>query len=255
MSSNIVTCEFLGRLGNNLFQVAACIGYAKHYGAQWGIPPGYHHRQIYQYFKHLPIYKGNVRKLPEYDTATDAGFPYKQIPHYPQGVKLRGFWQSYKYFEHAKEEVLRAWNFKYLPEFKEYTSLHIRRTDYIQYAEAFGPVTTGYVKDALEYVKPKKVLCFSDDLPWCKQTLPGLFPEIEWHFENQGNTEYLTLSQMSSCGNNIIANSSFSWVAAYANPNPDKIVVTPHYTSWFGPKATLDTKDLLPPEWHQIKFR
>lgn len=231
------------------------IGYAKNYGAQWGIPPGYHHRQIYQYFRHLPIYRGNIRKLPVYDTATDEGFVYKQIPHYPQGVKLRGFWQSYKYFDHAKEEVLRAWNLRHFPEFKEFTSLHIRRTDYLTYADNFGMVSIDYVRQAIEHLNPTKILCFSDDIEWCKQTLPKEFPGIEWHWENPGNTEYTSLSQMASCGNNIIANSSFSYVAAYANHNPDRKIVTPHYTSWFGPKANLDTKDLLPPDWHQIKFR
>jgi hypothetical protein len=255
LSSNIVTCEFLGRLGNNLFQVAAMIGYAKNYGAQWGIPPGYHHRQIYNYFRHLPIYKGNVRKLHTYDTATDEGFVYKQIPHFPNGVKLRGFWQSYKYFEHAKEEVLKAWNFKVLPEYKDFTSLHVRRTDYLTHSDSFGAISHDYIRQAIDHSKAKKILCFSDDLFWCKQTLPKNFPDVEWHFENDSNNEYTSLCQMSSCGNNIIANSSYSYVAAYANRNTDKIVVTPHYASWFGPKAKLDTKDLLPPEWHQIKFR
>lgn len=255
MNQNIVTCEFLGRLGNNLFQVAAMIGYAKNYGAQWGIPPGYHHRQIYNYFRHLPIYKGNVRKIKTYDTATDEGFVYKQIPHFPEGVRLRGFWQSYKYFEHAKAEVLAAWNFKQLPEYNDFTSLHVRRTDYLTYSDNFGMISHDYIKEAIDYIQPKKILCFSDDLFWCKQNLPKNFPDIEWHFEAEGQNEYLSLSQMSSCGNNIIANSSYSYVAAYANRNPDKKVVTPHYTSWFGPKAKLDCKDLLPPEWHQIKFR
>jgi hypothetical protein len=231
------------------------IGYAKNYGAQWGIPQGYHHRQIYQYFKHLPKFNGNPKKLTVYDTASDEGFVYKEIPHFPNGVKLRGFWQSYKYFDHVKEDVLRAWNFRPMPEFQEYTSLHVRRTDYLTYSDSFGAISHQYIKQAIDYIQPKKILCFSDDLFWCKQNLQKNFPDVEWYFEAEAQNEYEALSQMSSCWNNIIANSSFSWVAAYANKNPDRKIVTPHSTSWFGPKAKLDTKDLLPPDWHQIKFR
>jgi hypothetical protein len=230
------------------------IGYCKHYGQKWGIPQGYHHRQIYQQFKHLPLYMGRPNKLPKYDVANDQGFPYQQIPFHPNGVMLRGFFQSYKFFDHAKEEVLKAWNLKHYPQLENFTSLHVRRTDYLTHADYFGQISNDYIKEGLEITKPEKVLVFSDDLPWCMENLPKQFPGIEFLFSHD-TTEHEDLSRMASCGKNIIANSSFSWVAAYANKNPDAVIVTPHYKSWFGPKSKCDTKDLLPPSWHQIQFR
>lgn len=230
------------------------IGYEKHYSQAWGVPPGYHHRQIYDQFPHLPKFRDNPRKLQLYDVATDEGFPYRQIPHHPNGVKLRGFFQSYKFFEHAKEEVLNAWRFRDIPEMKEFTSLHVRRTDYLTHADYFGQISLDYIKEGIAITKAEKVMVFSDDLPWCKQTLPTQFPNIEFHYSENTN-EHEDLSRMSSCKNNIIANSSFSWVAAYANKNPEAIIVTPHYKSWFGPKSKCDTKDLLPDSWTQIQFR
>jgi hypothetical protein len=235
------------------------IGYCKRTGQRWGIPPGYHHHQIYTYFKHLPIYRGNIRKLPVYDTATDKGFAYEPIPPFPAGVKLRGFWQSYKYFNHVRAEVLDAWRFKNYPEFKGAVSIHVRRGDYVKHADYFPPVTVDYIKLAAAEVMnrtgkpPEYWAVFSDDIQWCKDhlNLPGTVKFIE------GGTEYSDLSMMSSCDHNIIANSSFSWVAAYANTNPEKIVVSPNqFKNWFGPKNRhlLDTKDLLPPEWIQIEF-
>jgi hypothetical protein len=258
--TNVVTCEFLGRLGNNLFQVAACIGYSKKHNVPWAIPPGYHHRQIYQYFK-LPVYRGNIRKLPVYDTATDEGFPFAEIPFYKSpGVKIRGFWQSYKYFDHAREEVLKVWNLKQHPEYKDFTSIHVRRGDYLKYPEAFGPVTIEYIIQAVMIMKDsgrKKFIVFSDDLAWCKEAFQ-YFKDWDISFQySDGTNEYHDLSVMSSCSGNIIANSSFSWIAAYANQNPKKVVISPDHTSWFGPANAqkLDTKDLLPSDWVKIKFR
>lgn len=257
--SNVVTCEFLGRLGNNLFQLAAMIYYSKKHNVPWAIPPHYHHRQIYKYWK-FPIYKGNIKKLPVYDVATDEGFPYADIPFYPNGVKLRGFFQSYKYLDPVKKEVLKAWNFKVYPELHDFTSIHIRLGDYVTYSDSFPPVTYIYVQKAIEQIetltgkKPEKFLVFSDETDVCRRSFAIHFPDLVFIY-SEGKNEYEEMSKMASCGNNIIANSSFSYVAAYANPNPDKIVISPSFDEWFGPRAKLDTKDLLPQDWHQVKFR
>ena len=62
--------------------------------------------------------------------------------------------------------------------------------------------------------------------------------------------DWKQLLLMSACGNNIIANSSFSWWGAYLNTNPTKIVCYPEI--WFGPKVTHDTRDLFPESWTKI---
>ena len=61
---------------------------------------------------------------------------------------------------------------------------------------------------------------------------------------------------MSKIKNNIIANSSFSWWAAWLNKNKNKRVISPQ--KWFAPNhPTLwnsdeQTKDLIPETWDRI---
>jgi hypothetical protein len=55
---------------------------------------------------------------------------------------------------------------------------------------------------------------------------------------------------MSCCNHNIIANSTFSWWAAYFNSWEDKIVCYP--SVWFGPSANHNTMDLCPESWNKI---
>jgi hypothetical protein len=51
---------------------------------------------------------------------------------------------------------------------------------------------------------------------------------------------------MSRCEHQVIANSSFSWWAAWLNPNPDKIVVAPT------DHADFPMPDFIPTSWETI---
>ena len=55
---------------------------------------------------------------------------------------------------------------------------------------------------------------------------------------------------MSMCKNNIIANSSFSWWAAWLNENNDKTVIAPKV--WFGPDGPSGDHDLIPSNWMRV---
>ena len=248
-----VTCNFLGRLGNNLFQLAAMIGYCSKHGGTWGIPVGYRHKTIYNYWPHLPLYRG--RSLPVW---AEPSFEYTAIPKHDKGVKLHGFFQSLKYFEHCQDEVRHWIRLKETP--IERVGIHIRRGDYTTMPDNFPPITYEYITKAINYFNNKgyyKFLVFSDDINFCKDYIPSLMTFNSDFEYSESRNEYEELSLMSFCEHNIISNSSFSWMAAWYNTNKNKIVISPSKETWFGEKNGnfKMTKDLITESWLQIHTR
>ena len=256
---SLVTFRPIGRLGNNLFQAAACIGYAKKYGMKWGIPERRSAGDLFedkptpwllpQYWPKLPMCYSGGHRYEQHDVNM---FNYKPIPHFPNGVTLVGFFQSEKWFENAKEEVKAAFPLKHYPEDEGYVSIHVRRGDYVTNSNSFPPIGRDYILMAISNVPwDGKPYFFSDDIEWCKQTFKD-FPLAK--FES-GLNEFEALSHMASCSHHIIANSTFSWWGAWLGHNPDRIVVSPSSKNWFGPGFTGDEPtDLIPERWIQIKY-
>ena len=68
------------------------------------------------------------------------------------------------------------------------------------------------------------------------------------------NTEiedWKQLLLMSCCNYNIIANSSFSWWAAYFNTYKNKKVIYP--SIWFAENVNKKSSDICPKQWIQIQ--
>lgn len=163
---------------------------------------------------------------------------------------LDGFWQSEKYFKHHKDDIINLLDCGTNPKFNNFDftescSIHIRRTDYLNAPKYHLNLTTDYYDRALEEINPSgNIFVFSDDIQWCKNSLK--YPNMIFM---EGNTNLEDLKLMSSCDNNIIANSSFSWWAAWLNKNPKKKVVAPYV--WFGPEGP-DYRDIIPDSWTRI---
>jgi hypothetical protein len=235
-----------------MFQVAACISYAKQHGFKWLVPTkrGRGDNDPYllpKFWPNLPY--GDWNGGEHYEQHEPSMFNYEPIPYFRHGVYLVGFFQSEKWFENAKEEVRAAFPLKDYPEYRGYASCHIRRGDYVTNASSFPPVTKEYVLKAFYHIPFTKVLFFSDDINWVKETF-GYLSNVEF---NEDQNEYEALSKMASCGHHIIANSTFSWWGAWLGKNPDRIVISPSSKKWFGPGFTgSEPVDLIPPNWIQI---
>ena len=210
--------------------------------------------------RHLPILFSNLY-------AAESGIQYqKEFLNYPKNTYMDGFWQSERYFkpieslllaEFTPKEDLNSENQNWLNKIStvESVSMHIRRGDYVSNKNAqqhHGNLSLDYYLNALKLIKEThkqvEVFIFSDDLDWCKANL-NLDNEIHFVDANQKQNFHLDMFLMSYCKHNIIANSSFSWWAAWLNQNVNKIVVAP--LNWFSDKS-LNTKDLIPSSWKQV---
>lgn len=240
----MVCAKQYGRLGNNLFQKAAAIGYAVKHQLPYSLSPAVCAQKI------------DIR---EYTHA------YQELPFSEQWkhqcIRLDGYWQSEKYFAHCREEVLKAFSYRLEPVFPDTCAIHVRRGDYLNYPDKHPVVTEEYIRLAVNVMISKTNICkfkfFSDDIAWCKELIEMLhkeYPDIWWGY-SEGRTEAQDLAHMFSCQHQIISNSTFSWWGAWLNQNPAKVVVSPSKHNWFGPgNAHLDTSDIIPDSWIQIKY-
>ena len=151
-----------------------------------------------------------------------------------------GYWQNLEYFEDIADEIKSEFQFS-APlskenqqildqiKLKNSVSIHIRRGDYLKDPLLGGLCGPEYYKQALSYIQSNLTspdfFIFSDDILWCTENLNlDNCTFISW---NKGSSSYIDMQLMSACKHNIIANSSFSWWAAWLNPNPNKIVISP----------------------------
>lgn len=242
-----------------MFQVAATLAYAKKYYYQWAVPYDGRESAIHRCFPNLPKTHEQYPNYPKngYDAEH---YAYKPIPNVGDNICLAGFFQSVKFFDNAIPEVKELFKLNYIPEYSDYVSIHVRRGDFLQYSTHFPPITVDYLFEAFRKFPLGQVfMVFSDDIEWCKKHMKG----FQFRF-SEGKNELEDLTAMASCKHHIICNSTFSWWAAYLGQNPDRIVVSPHHTDWYGPdngvvveakkKGIAPCLDLIPDGWIQIKL-
>lgn len=184
----------------------------------------------------------------------------------PDGVYLKGYWQSEKYFLDIAGIIRREFTVKTplsgkskelaeLIASKQSVSLHIRRGDYFatrKTKQVHGACDLDYYFRCVDYlkqlVKNAHFFIFSDDHEWAGVNLKQLYPATPVDC-NRSDKDYEDLWLMSRCKHHIIANSTFSWWGAWLNPGKDKIILAPK--QWFGKKMQVSMKmdDLFPPTW------
>ena len=119
--------------------------------------------------------------------------------------------------------------------------VHLRRGDYVAPGSAYVDLSsTDYYQSAMDYARSilpnAQFFFFSDDLSYVKNIFIG--NDVHYVDCNTGSNGYLDIKLMSLAKVNIIANSTFSYWAAYMN-NEQKTIIYPKawFNDWTGRKA------------------
>lgn len=283
----MISAHFNGGLGNQMFQYACARSLADRLGTELVLDLG-HFDDRPQYDFSLKLFR--IR----YENAAPGALPpdRKQQPlHYliwrglrrpprlfredglsynaaievlGDGIYLKGYWQSERYFAQNAANIRSDFQLKDPPDSRNAkllaeienapaVSLHIRRGDYVSDAATnatHGTCSTDYYENAAAHIAEKAavdplIYVFSDDPAWVSAHLKLPF-EMRFADHNDGSAGHEDLRLMGACRHHIIANSSFSWWGAWLNPAPDKIVVGPK--RWFAhPK--IHNADIVPDGW------
>ena len=136
-----------------------------------------------------------------------------------------GYWQSEKYFDGIKTDLLRDFTFRnslnaaqrqLLEQVNEQVSvcMNFRRTDYVDVkgsAETHGFTGMEYYSKAVDYLKDKLgefcLYVFSDDIDWCRQNVSFDVPTTFVGHEFKGVKFAAYLELMIACKHFIIPNS------------------------------------------------
>ncbi len=250
-----VSIQLEGRLGNQLFEIAAAAAHAKRNGLICSIV---NNDIWYPYISHLQTMSASqpatmqMWKEPHYHYA----------PIEPKSCHLVGYYQSGKYFNDEadyirslfapRKEMLDAMNAKYgaLLDQPDCVVMHIRRGDFYssRYRENYGIIGPTYYSNAIRRMRMHnssgKILIFSDDPEYCRQL--QLDDNVQVLEESD---DVIALTLMTQFSHFILSNSSFSWWAAWLSRDA-KHVLAPD--KWYNPAFISDYQDVYEPTWEKI---
>ena len=264
----------LGRLGNQMFQYAALRGIAANAGVNFCLPV-YNDRlddgagnkvktELFDCFEMSTVSSMNIQTIDvDRPIVPEGQFHYNENIHKncDDWVSIYGFFQSEKYFKNV-EDIIRQ-DFTFEEEIRKpceqmlgslyaadvdptIIGLHIRRGDYLT-NQNHAALDISYYEKALEmFPSDATVIVFSDDPAWCHDQ--PIFSDDRFMISENTNG-YVDMCLMSMCTDFIIANSSFSWWAAWL-ANKGRVIAP---SKWFGPgNQHLETKDIYCENWEVV---
>ena len=191
---------------------------------------------------------------------------YPDFFQQPDNTHLAGMFQSERFFEPAANLVRLHFSLRYPPQPEvaavaeqirsgPSAAVHFRRGDYTRnptFAKDLGVIGLDYYHRAVRLLRERSpnatLYIFSDDIEAVAREFQPPGPHVfvravkPWH-------PYDKIRLMSLCEHIAIANSTFSWWAAWLNPSPDKLVIAPD--PWLDNSA-LDGRDVVPASWTKL---
>lgn len=243
--------------GLDYFRISATPAADAEITAISGCPPGERKRG---FARHLDQLRRGISPSDQRHVVRETGRRFDPRVLERRGeLYVMGYWQARGYVEAAAASLRTEFalasppsadNARWLDVVRQRSTiaLHVRRGDYVNHPRFQMADPLAYYRAAFQHVAERQegvqCLIFSDDLRWVEANLR--LPATMHFIGHNQTAPHEDLRLMASCAHQIIANSTFSWWAAWLNPNPDKIVCAPQ--TWFNhdPAAAAD---LLPPGW------
>jgi hypothetical protein len=273
----------MGGLGNQIFQIFATINYAiksknefkfLNLDSLGGGSTTIRNTYWRTFFSRLKPFL--IQNIPQTShVIKEKDFTFNELPIYEMLGKdtlLFGYFQSFKYFEDNYSIICRLIDLEKMKknikdklnknlDLKNCVSIHFRIGDYKKIQHVHPVMTKEYYYRALQFIRNSHPttkftiinFCEDCDLEDVNKIITSLqeeFTEYTFVFGEKSLEDWEQMLFMSCCHHNIIANSSFSWWAAYFNSWQDKIICYP--STWFGSSAPHNTKDLCPNTWKRI---
>ena len=186
-----------------------------------------------------------------------------------KGLYINGYLQSPKYVGDYTEEIRELFKpsenimcniqsrYNILLKNKERAVIvHARRTDYLKNQDIInfhGPLSIDYYKEAIkkmsnEIEDPLFILASDDPAFWRSviNELPQLNSRNVYILDDD---EINTIALLQQFQYFIIANSTFSWWAAWLSKDTKKVIAP---SKWFGPTGPQNYKDIYMPSWDLI---
>lgn len=198
-------------------------------------------KKVYKILRKLGFYSYRTK----YERSVDG---INSLEDVTDQTYLVGYWQSEKFFLNVKDIILNTFDFQKLVDDanvrglanrfqkEQSVSIHVRGGDYLleKNQALFGGICTSeYYRKAFNYIKDctdcAKFYLFTNDIEWTKKNIDLSYDEITIISEQLEHPEdWIEMYLMSKCHKNIIANSSYSWWAAWLNNYEDKLVLAPN---------------------------
>lgn len=182
------------------------------------------------------------------------------------GSYLVGNWQSERFFPGIEKDLRDQFRLSAKPSQESQEvgkriagcrslALHIRRGDYLTNSSAaaiYEHLSLDYYRACAELFASEdpevQVFVFSNDIPWCQEKL-NLPWETHYVGHNTAESAHEDMWLISQAAGVAIANSTFSWWAAWLNQRNQAKIYAP--SQWFR-SGTLDGSNILCETWSRV---
>jgi hypothetical protein len=258
-----LTCNFQGRLGNLMFEVATVLATA------WTqeLTPCFQLEEC-DYYKGIRAFQQYLKPmLADYAHWLDprpfavydeSVHNYTPLPAFERDTMLKGYFTTSRYFSAHRHRIIEEFtkrdksrvdaianDIRRSHKGRRIVAAHVRRTDYV--TDYHWELPLSYYEQAASLFPGAVFVIFTDDYPWAESNLRFM---TDRQFVRE--RDYIEMQLMGACSDaNIIANSTFSaWGAMLGDPDMTKTVVSP--ARWVPEGRGTHNRDIWEPHWTRI---